>query len=62
MNSLAGKLNLIARLINKGLGTRLYYAAIDGFDTHSQQAEIALPTDGRSVECHRHLLHGARPE
>src|SRR6185312_1573955 len=39
INSLAGKLNLIARLINKGLGTRLYYAAIDGFDTHSQQAE-----------------------
>jgi uncharacterized protein (DUF1501 family) len=37
--SLNGKLNLIGRLINKGLGTRLYYASIAGFDTHSGQAE-----------------------
>ncbi len=37
--TLADKLNLIAKLVNKGLGTRLYYAAADGFDTHSRQAE-----------------------
>jgi len=33
------KLQLVARLIQKGLGTRLFYVAIDGFDTHSGQAE-----------------------
>jgi hypothetical protein len=37
--SLSGKLSLIGRLINKGLGTRLYYASIAGFDTHSGQAD-----------------------
>ena len=37
--TLNGKLNLIGRLINKGLGTRLYYASIVGFDTHSGQAD-----------------------
>ena len=39
LNSLNGRLNLIGRLINKGLGTRLYYASINGFDTHGAQAE-----------------------
>ncbi len=36
--SLNGKLGLIGRLITKGLGTRIYYASINGFDTHSGQA------------------------
>jgi uncharacterized protein (DUF1501 family) len=39
LNSLNGRLSLIGRLINKGLGTRLYYASINGFDTHGAQAE-----------------------
>ncbi|MFO0804321.1 MAG: DUF1501 domain-containing protein [Gemmataceae bacterium] len=39
LNSLNGRLSLIGRLINKGLGTRLYYASIAGFDTHGAQAE-----------------------
>lgn len=39
LQSLSGKLGLIARLINKGLGTRIYYASIAGFDTHSRQSE-----------------------
>jgi uncharacterized protein (DUF1501 family) len=39
LSSLNGKLSLISRLIKNGLGTRLYYASIDGFDTHSRQAE-----------------------
>jgi uncharacterized protein (DUF1501 family) len=30
---------LIARLIAKGFGTRVFYVMIDGFDTHSGQAE-----------------------
>ena len=39
LSTLNGKLLLIGRLINKGLGTRLYYASIVGFDTHSGQAD-----------------------
>jgi len=32
-------MNLIAKLIDKGFGTRVFYVMIDGFDTHSGQAE-----------------------
>jgi uncharacterized protein (DUF1501 family) len=39
LTSLSGKLGLIGRLIKKGLGTRIYYVAINGFDTHSGQAD-----------------------
>jgi uncharacterized protein (DUF1501 family) len=35
---LAGKLQVVARLIRAGLQTRAYYVALDGFDTHAQQA------------------------
>jgi uncharacterized protein (DUF1501 family) len=39
---LANKLQLVAHLIEKGFGTRIFYVTIDGFDTHSeQQAEHA---------------------
>jgi uncharacterized protein (DUF1501 family) len=40
LNTLGGKLGLIARLIQKGLGTRLYYVQLGGFDTHSGQADM----------------------
>ena len=33
------KLDLIATLIRADFGTRVYYVALDGFDTHSGQAE-----------------------
>lgn len=36
--ALAGKLKSVAQLIDVGLGTRIYYVALDGFDTHSNQA------------------------
>ncbi len=36
-NQLQAKMQLIARLIQKGLGTRVFYVALDGFDTHSNQ-------------------------
>jgi uncharacterized protein (DUF1501 family) len=39
LNSLNGRLGLVARLVQKGLGTRIYYVQLDGFDTHSRQAE-----------------------
>ncbi len=35
---LAEKLKTVAQLIHSGLGTRVYYVELDGFDTHSQQA------------------------
>ncbi|MGD9854084.1 MAG: DUF1501 domain-containing protein [Planctomycetaceae bacterium] len=35
---LGQKLQTIARLIDSGLDTRVYYMAVDGFDTHSQQS------------------------
>jgi len=37
-NGLARKLGIVARLINSGLSTQIYYVQINGFDTHSQQA------------------------
>jgi len=37
---LASKLQLVARLIDKGLGTRVFYVNLDGFDTHSNQAAM----------------------
>lgn len=38
MTELGRKLGQVARLITSGLTTRIYYVALDGFDTHSQQA------------------------
>jgi uncharacterized protein (DUF1501 family) len=38
--SLQGRLGLIGRLIQKGLGTRIYYVQHSGFDTHSGQADM----------------------
>ena len=35
---LAGRLKLAAQLIDAGLGARIFYVSIDGFDTHSAQA------------------------
>lgn len=38
-NNLMVKMDLVTRLIQKGFGTRVFYLAIDGFDTHSGQAQ-----------------------
>jgi uncharacterized protein (DUF1501 family) len=37
--ALTTNLNLVARLIKQGFGTRVYYVSIDGFDTHANQME-----------------------
>lgn len=37
-NRLSKKLQTVARLINSGLNTRVYYVQINGFDTHANQA------------------------
>jgi uncharacterized protein (DUF1501 family) len=39
ITSLNEKMQLIGRLIEKEFGTRVFYVAIDGFDTHSNQVE-----------------------
>jgi uncharacterized protein (DUF1501 family) len=36
--ALSNKLQLVARLIDKGFGTRVFYVNLDGFDTHANQA------------------------
>jgi len=36
---LGQKFEMVARLIEKGFGTRVFYMALDGFDTHSGQAQ-----------------------
>jgi uncharacterized protein (DUF1501 family) len=38
-SGLTNNLNLVARLIKQGLGTRVFYVSIDGFDTHANQAD-----------------------
>jgi uncharacterized protein (DUF1501 family) len=51
-SSLGRNLNVIAQLIGSGLGTKIYYTTLDGFDTHSnqQQAHQGLLSDlGDSV-------------
>jgi uncharacterized protein (DUF1501 family) len=40
LHTLAGKLGLIGRLIQKGLGTRIYYVQLGGFDTHANQGDM----------------------
>ena len=35
---LARRLELVAQIIKAGFGTRVYYTALDGFDTHANQA------------------------
>src|SRR5262249_48386674 len=59
---LTQKLQIVSRLIQKGLGTRLFYVAIDGFDTHSDQAESQaklLGEVGGAIEAFFQSLQGA---
>jgi uncharacterized protein (DUF1501 family) len=35
--NLTNDLNLVAKMIRAGFGTRIFYVAIDGFDTHAKQ-------------------------
>jgi uncharacterized protein (DUF1501 family) len=44
---LAKRLELIAQIIKAGFGTRIYYTALDGFDTHANQlgSHAALLTE-----------------
>jgi uncharacterized protein (DUF1501 family) len=62
---LAQRLRQIAQLIDAGLSTRVYYVALDGFDTHSDQAAAhaalldqlggALAAFAEDLQTHGHL-------
>ncbi len=62
---LAGKLKQVAQLIDAGLGNRVYYVTLDGFDTHSDQAAAhsgllqqlgdALAAFAEDLQLHGHL-------
>jgi uncharacterized protein (DUF1501 family) len=64
-SELAGKLKQVAQLIDAGLTTRVYYVALDGFDTHSDQANAhagllnqlsgALAAFAEDLQAHGHL-------
>jgi uncharacterized protein (DUF1501 family) len=59
-NPLAQSLATIARMIRGGLGARLYYTAISGFDTHANQANAhnrLLTGLGDAVEAFQRDLH-----
>jgi uncharacterized protein (DUF1501 family) len=66
-SGLATKLKTVAQLIDSGLGTRVYYVTLDGFDTHAQQpaAHAALLSElGDAVSSFikdtKHHGHGER--
>jgi uncharacterized protein (DUF1501 family) len=42
-SNLGQKMGLVAKLIDKGFGARVFYVMIDGFDTHSGQAQAQPP-------------------
>lgn len=57
--TLAERLKTIAQLIDAGLDTRIYYVALDGFDTHANQLEAhagLLREFSASVEAFVHDL------
>jgi uncharacterized protein (DUF1501 family) len=57
--ALAQRLKTIAQLIDAGLSTRIYYVALDGFDTHANQLEAhagLLREFSSSVEAFVHDL------
>lgn len=45
-NRLADQLKIVSRLIHGGLKSKIYFVSMDGFDTHSGQAESSDVTTG----------------
>jgi uncharacterized protein (DUF1501 family) len=58
---LQAKMDLIARLINQGFGTRVFYVSIDGFDTHARQAESHAGLLSEVGQAISHLFNQLRP-
>ena len=60
---LANRLKLCAQLIDAGIGARIFYVSIDGFDTHANQGgpQGPTPTCSREVSGGDHrVLQGPR--
>lgn len=49
-NSLADQLKIVARLIQGGLQTKVYYVNLGGFDTHANQVELTDTTTGEHAD------------
>jgi uncharacterized protein (DUF1501 family) len=62
LNSLTGKLGLIGRMIQKNLGTRLYYVQLGGFDTHANQADMHAQLLGELSSAIGYLFNLLAPE
>lgn len=65
LNTLGGKLGLIGRMIQKGLGTRIFYVQLGGFDTHARQGEThesLLNQLSSSIGMLFNTLHGEHSE
>ena len=60
-SGVATKLKTVAQLIDAGLGTRIYYVTLDGFDTHSQQpaahAALLNQLGGAVSAFHKDIAH-----
>jgi uncharacterized protein (DUF1501 family) len=54
---LLGKMDLIAKLIKQGFGTRVFYVTLDGFDTHSRQADEHVKLLGELGQGIGHLFN-----
>jgi uncharacterized protein (DUF1501 family) len=62
LTTLNGKLILIGSLIQKGLGTRIYYASIGGFDTHSGQGDMHAELLGELSSAIGQFFNAVGPE
>lgn len=59
-NSFSNQLKTVARLINGGSKTKIYYVKIDGFDTHSEQVSKNDTTIGRHTNLLNQLTKGIK--
>ncbi len=60
-NSLAQKMRLVSQLIQRSFGTRVFYLNLDGFDTHSVQAEMQPRLLGELAQAVSLLFDELRP-
>jgi len=54
-NTLANRLQIVARMISGGLRTRIYVLSLGGFDTHANQTVDGEPTTGEHAELLKEL-------
>lgn len=59
-NDLAAQLKIIARLVRGGLKTRIYMASTGGFDTHSNQVNVADTTTGTHANLMARISDGIK--